>query len=219
MKQTSPMLSVRMFSFRTDLVNVAQFQRFRKQLFVDHLGWDLVCVGDREVDAFDTLGAMYCAVFSGAQIVAGFRAIRTSDKYLALTVFPQLATLRPYPRRHDVWEISRFGVAMGDEASDLARLNYGLMFRFALTRKAAGLVAVADLVYERYLRALGIRTRRYGPPQTVGVDRLGRNLVCVAGEIPMPDQDPGRIGRLTSLTKQLEVADDALVLGPQAISA
>jgi N-acyl-L-homoserine lactone synthetase len=194
-------------------------QRFRKRLFVDHSGWALQTDGDLEVDQFDRPETSHCALYVDEVLVGGFRAIRTDCTYIGQAVFPHLATIREYPRRHDAWEISRFGILPEFASEELARLNYGLMFLFAETRRATALVAITDLIYERYLRSIGIRTRRYGPPQVIGTDRFGRELRCVAGEIPLADQGASRITPLLALTDSIEVYDATLVRRSTAISA
>lgn len=194
-------------------------QRFRKALFVDELGWDLRTYGDRESDQFDTDAAVHCALLRNDEIIGGFRALPTTGNYLVRDVFPQLATLRAYPSRADVWEISRFGVAPCTERLHLARTLYSLMFRFGYSRQAFALVALADLTYERFLTRIGIRTRRYGPPQVIGTDRAGRQLKAVAGEIPLQDQSGEKFRELLSLASKLDVQDETLVRGPQRISA
>jgi N-acyl-L-homoserine lactone synthetase len=197
---------------------IAAFSRFRKELFVDKFGWQLPTMDGSEQDEFDTPNAEYAVMIGDDRVVGGFRAIRTDHEYLGRKIFPQLASMRLYPRRKDIWEISRFGVLADAGSPDLALINYSLMFRFASRRQASALVAIADPVYERYLRTMGIRTRRYGPPQRIGFDRRGRELCCVAGEIPIADQAPERLADLLQLTAHLEI-DDAVVQGPQAISA
>lgn len=197
---------------------IAAFARFRKELFVDRFGWQLPTRDGREEDQFDTAHAEYAVMACGERVIGGFRAIRTDHDYLGRNIFPQLASLRSYPHRDDVWEISRFGVLPDAGSRELALLNYSLMFRFAIKRGASALVAIADPVYERYLRTLGIRTRRYGAPQKIGVDRRGRDLFCVAGEIPIAEQAPERLASLLQLTSHLEI-HDAVVQRPQAIPA
>jgi N-acyl-L-homoserine lactone synthetase len=200
---------------------ISAFARFRKRLFVDTFGWELKTHGDSECDQFDTPNAEYAVMVCCDRIVGGFRAIRTDHDYLACSVFPHLASRKAYPRRRDIWEISRFGVAREEPCSashNLALLNYSLMFRFARLRGATALVALADRVYERYLRTLGIRTRRYGPPQKIGQNAHGQVLVCVAGEIPIREQFPPRMDELVELTSGLEI-HDAVVQRSEAISA
>jgi N-acyl-L-homoserine lactone synthetase len=193
--------------------------RFRKALFVDALGWDLKVDDGRERDQFDTDAAIYCALFRSGNLIAGFRAIRTDRPYLAQAVFPQLATFAAYPQRHDVWEISRFGVLPAEAGSITARLLYSLMFRFAYQCGASALVALADLRYERFLTQLGIRTRRYGPPQIIGVDEAGKPLSLVAGDIPLANQRGWRFDSLLKLVDDVEITDETLVLGSDRLSA
>jgi acyl homoserine lactone synthase len=198
---------------------VDELFRFRKALFVDVLGWDLTVEDGRERDQFDTDAAVYCGLFRDGGLIAGFRAIRTDRPYLARSVFPQLATFAPYPQRHDVWEISRFGVLPEEAGSPTARLLYALMFRFAYGCGASALVALADLRYERFLTQLGIRTRRYGPPQAVGTDEAGKPLWLVAGDIPLANQRGWRFETLIKLADGMEIDDGTLVLGSDRLSA
>lgn len=195
------------------------FERFRKRLFVDDLGWALAVRDGRESDQFDTPDSVCCALLDGCEIVAGFRAIRADFPYLAESVFPGLATLRPYPRRATHWEISRFGVLRREGDLQVGQALYSAMFRFALRRQAAALVAIADLAHERYLATLGIRTIRYGDPAAIGFDRMGRPIEAVAGEIPLLGQGHHRFLSLLKIANAMEFNDETLVLGSDAIPA
>lgn len=198
---------------------VRSLQRFRKALFVDHLKWDLRTDGQLESDQFDTSYAVHCIVKRGDELVGGFRAVATCHPYLAQTVFPHMASLRSFPRRPDIWEISRFGVAPDQNSPELSRLVYAVMLQFGYLRRAKGLVALVDLSHERLLRKLGIVTRRYGPPGIVGRDRTGRSISAVAGEIPLTEQSAQSLSKLMSIIEQVEIVDETLVLGYWAISA
>jgi N-acyl-L-homoserine lactone synthetase len=191
--------------------------RLRKRLFVDQCGWMLTTIDDLERDQFDAWYTEHCLLFRGLDLVGGFRAIRTDYPYLTQAVFPQLAVKR-FPNRGTVWEISRFGVLSAAEART-ARLNYALMFRFAELRGAEALVAMADLTYERFLQRMDIRTRRFGPPQVIGVDRHGRALTAVAGEIPLNKADNPDLGGFLDLGRKLEISDATHVLGRASIPA
>jgi acyl homoserine lactone synthase len=193
--------------------------RFRKKLFVDLLAWDLPVTNGRERDQFDNAAAIHCALFADEHLTGGFRAIRSDHEYLAQSVFPHLATLGRFPRRRDVWEISRFGVLPGRRRLQTARTNYALMFHFAQRRQASALVAVVDVNHERFLGMLGIRTRRYGPPQTIGIDRNGQIITGVAGEIPVTEQGNSKFLTLLATAQSIEVNDETLVLGSERVSA
>ena len=200
-----------------------EVQRLRTRIFVDACGWSLSVEDGCERDAHDTHDAVYALLRESGLPRACFRAVRTDGRYLAADVFPGLASVRPYPHRADIWEISRFGVATDATSPDgdlaLGRMTYALMFWFARQVGATSLVAVADLAHERLLRAIGIRTRRYGPPQVVGHDRTGRPLSAVAGEIPLAAQPPERLQALLALLDSLEITDDSAIFGPVRVSA
>ncbi|TXH84776.1 MAG: hypothetical protein E6Q77_01915 [Rhizobium sp.] len=198
---------------------VAQFYLFRKRLFVDKCGWDLPFNELGERDQFDKPYTEYCLVYHEDGLVAGFRAIRTDLPYLGQTIFPQLAGFRPFPRTPAAWEISRFGVMTSRNERTVARINYALMFKFAEMRRAASLVAIADLTYERFLSVLGIKTRRYGPPREIGRNALGQPLIAVAGEIPLHDQNVLRAAYFAEISKNLETTDAANVFGRSLVSA
>jgi acyl homoserine lactone synthase len=190
---------------------------FRKCRFVDDLGWALDVVGVEERDEFDTAAAVHCALMCNDVLVGAFRAIRCDEAYLSSLVFPQLASTRDYPTRQDCWEISRFGVRAGSGRH--ASVLYGVMLQFGWVRQARALVAVADLGHERLLRKLGIRTRRYGPPQIIGQSRAGAPIEAVAGEIPLTEQPANLRKSVDTLLSHVEISDATLVFGSQRLSA
>ncbi|WGD29870.1 acyl-homoserine-lactone synthase [Ancylobacter sp. WKF20] len=189
------------------------FSRFRHFYFVEQLGWPLQTDDGYERDEFDGGEAVYCVLFEENEVIGGFRALPTERPYLGLTVFPQLATLASYPRRPDAWEVTRLG------GTRHQALTYGLMFHFARQQRARALVAVVDTAHERLLRRLGIRTRRYGPPQQIGVTIHGRSIEAVAGEIPIGDQDPDVLDRFLICNHTVDIADATLVLRSASIPA
>lgn len=201
-----------------DPAEVRAMMRLRKRLFVDQCGWMLSTIGDLERDQFDAWYTEHCLLFCDADLVGGFRAIRTDYPYLTQSVFPQLA-VRRFPNRRTIWEISRFGVLPVAAEARSTRLNYALMFRFAELRGAESLVAMADLSYERFLQRMEIRTRRFGPPQVIGTDVKGRDLTAVAGEIPLNAADNPGLSKFLELGRQLELCDATHVLGRESIPA
>jgi N-acyl-L-homoserine lactone synthetase len=198
---------------------LAAVQRFRTKLFVDELGWQLTLSNGQEKDQFDVETTVHCALLAHDEIVGCFRAIRADRPYLAEVVFKDLAEFCTYPIRPDMWEISRFGVASAVARFATARVLYGLMFRFAQTRNADALVAIADLSHERFLRFMGIRTRRYGRPRVIGVDDAGRPIEVVAGEIPLVEQQGERFQAIMKSIADMEIIDETLVFGRSRISA
>jgi acyl homoserine lactone synthase len=78
---------------------------------------------------------------------------------------------------------------------------------------------MADLTYERFLQRMNIRSRRFGPPQVIGVDRSGAPLTALAGEIPLNKSDNPDLGSFHDLGRKLEISDATYVLGRARIPA
>jgi N-acyl-L-homoserine lactone synthetase len=211
-------LKARIFWFHSSDESTNAVLRFRRQLFVDKLGWTLSVDGQFEVDEFDVAGTCFVALSQDDKIVGAFRAIRTDFPYLAEKVFPALAVTRSYPKTSQSYEISRFGIEPGSNREVVASTLYALMFHFALIRRAKSLVAVTDLFHERYLAQRNIRTRRFGPPNTY-TQQDSRGFKLVAGEIPIASQDQESLHRILSSLNGVHIYDETLVFGRQSISA
>jgi len=194
-------------------------QGFRKRLFVDELGWDLRHDDGIEQDEFDTPTAIYCSLLLGPDIIGCWRAIPACEDYLGRKHFPQLATLRPYPAHADFWEMSRLGAIDRGNRPLAIRFLYALIFYFARTRSAAAVGGVVTPAHNRYVAMLGVRTRAYGQPQIVGADAYGRPMEVFFGEIRLAEQSGRRFDALCASLKQLELRDEALVLGRRSVSA
>jgi len=212
-----PAYSAAFFSAATrpDLTDV--LFRLRHALFVGELGWSLPADGDRERDQFDTDDAVYCGLFRDGQMVGCFRAISCERPYLAKTLFPHLATARPYPAGADYVEISRFGILSAHRQA--STVLYSLMVRFALARHAVALVALAELTHERLLNRIGLATSRYGEVQIVGYRDDGGWILAVAGEIPIPHEPSPALRALLSITQFMEICDEASIFGCERLSA
>jgi len=193
--------------------------RLRKAIFVDQRGWDLHTVDGRETDQFDRDDTVHAALLRKGGLVGSFRIRTTSEPYLADSVFPGLATDRPYPRDADCAEISRFGIDRDVATHEDAVRLYALMFWYARRCRIRALVALCDPTYERFLRGLGVRTLRYGPPQTVDLDAFGRPIEVMAGEIPMAAQAGPRFQTLLATCDDMEIRDETSVFGRRRLSA
>jgi acyl homoserine lactone synthase len=194
-------------------------QSFRKRLFVDELGWKLEHLNDSEFDDFDTPTTVFCSLYLGNTIVGCWRAIRTTSDYLGQKIFPQLATLRPYPRHPDIWEISRLGVIHHPNRTLSGTLIYSLMFHFACTRNLIAVCGVISPIHDRNFSISGIKTRRFGAPQTIGHNIRGRPVTAFFAEIRMAEQRREALDKVLAPITQLELQDDALVHRRKIVSA
>ncbi|WP_127089065.1 acyl-homoserine-lactone synthase [Aquabacter cavernae] len=192
-----------------------EVQVFRRRMFVDELGWDLTVHDGREHDEFDRNDAILFALQRHDAVVGCFRALRCDRPYLSREVFPGLASDVSYPSTSDCWEISRLAVSDRSAGAPL----YAAMLDFGWKRRARALVALVDLSHERMLRAMQIHTRRYGAPAVVGINRSGRQIDAVAGEIPLDEQSPVLHRAVSQILAHMEISDETLVLGPDRVSA
>lgn len=211
--------SATFFAGWQDSDGVADHQRLRKQLFVDHLGWELYHRQGREIDEFDTALAVYCLLRHDDHVIGGWRATRTTQEYLSRKVFPDLCKLRPYPTNPDIWEISRLGVLPRYSGTVSAGLLYGLMVDFARSRGARSLIGVVDVSHARRMSTSGLKIRRFGAPEEVGRDVAGRPIRAFLAELRPAEQAGRRFDDLMALLDWLERTDEALFLGPESVPA
>lgn len=184
---------------------VETLKKFRKQLFVDHCGWDLTVENDLEQDQFDRDDTIHCGLYHNNKLVGTFRAIRTDQPYLTQTLFTDLYQSKSLPEAATYWEISRFGVLPEARPLQHSLFNYSVMFHFAKTVNAEKLISIADLSYERFLYRTGIKTKRYGSPQKIGKDKTGRPITAVAGEISLQEQQGEKFQNILKAIQQVSV--------------
>jgi acyl homoserine lactone synthase len=93
------------------------------------------------------------------------------------------------------------------------------MFYLARRYSAKSLVALGEVKQERLLALLGVRTRRYGPPQPFHVGEAQGSISIVAGETPIANQRGHRFEALLKLIDDVEIQDETHVLGSDRLSA
>ncbi|SIR71393.1 acyl-homoserine-lactone synthase [Pseudacidovorax sp. RU35E] len=182
--------------------------RYRHQVFVEHLGWQLPdATPGAEWDTFDTPGTVYVVALCNHGRIAGCaRLLPTTGPYLLADVFPELLNGTPCPRSAAVWELSRFaafdpespparGHTLGSPAAlDLLRVS----LREAAQRGARQLVSVSPVAIARILHRGGFAHARLGPPREVA----GQQLFACSFNVA-PDEDGA--GGLEATPSALEV--------------
>ncbi|WP_281077638.1 acyl-homoserine-lactone synthase [Variovorax paradoxus] len=152
--------------------------RYRHQVFIEKLGWDLASRDGLEFDQFDHAETLYVAARDATgEIVGTARLLPTDRPYLLGEVFPQLMGEGEPPRDPRVWELSRFAAtdvfaSSGDPLSQFSS-EIGVELLEAVLAVAARhgvrqLITVSPLGIERLLRRHGFEARRAASPQIVG---------------------------------------------------
>jgi acyl homoserine lactone synthase len=169
--------------------------RFRYQVFVEMLGWQLKTPGDGlELDQFDRPDTLYVIARDECGSVAGSaRLLPTTRPYLLGDVFPQLLHGQPAPATNAVWELSRFATVdlsvagtsvLSQFSSPIAVDLLRAAMRCAAERGAERLITVSPLGIERLLRRYGFRSHRVAPPVLVD----GHPIFACLIEIDEPSQ-------------------------------
>lgn len=153
-----------------------QMGYYRREVFINQLGWELSTVNGMELDEFDGPNAVYvCSHDDDGQVSGVARLLPTTAPYLMEKVFPQLWGGKQLPRDPKIWELSRFAAASpypsgaiehqasAQHASELLRN----VMRVGSMLGAQTLVTVSPVGMERLLRLNGFQASRAGRPAMV----------------------------------------------------
>lgn len=155
----------------------SKVSRYRHEVFIERLGWDLPVQDGMELDQFDRPDTVYVAAQDDEGNVVGCaRLLPTTKPYLLQEVFPQLLNGLDPPCSEDVWELSRFAALdlKGVDAKDKGRISSPIALNlgretiaYAAARGAKRLITFTYLGVERLFRHAGINAHRAGPPVMV----------------------------------------------------
>lgn len=164
--------------------------RYRYEVFVETMGWQLPCEVGHEQDEFDTEHAVHIVARTAAQdrIIGYGRLVPTVQPYLLQRHFASLFNGATVPCSKEVWELSRYTSV--DPSRGCAQLPSDLEFwvgkrvlleamRLTATRGAGSLVCCTTVGIERLARRWGVPLQRLGPPQ-----RFDTHLL-IAGQIDL----------------------------------
>jgi N-acyl-L-homoserine lactone synthetase len=156
--------------------------RYRHQVFIERLGWDLSTNGELEQDQFDQPYAFYVVALTDENRVVGCaRLLPTSKPYLLGEVFPQLLNGDILPRSANIWELSRFAAMdiryPSKKRHNMLCSNITLELLRNVISKARSkgvnrLITVSPTAIERLLRTTEIMHHRAGPPKVVNSESL-----------------------------------------------
>ncbi|ERV16549.1 acyl-homoserine-lactone synthase [Pseudomonas aeruginosa BL17] len=156
---------------------IAELGRYRHQVFIEKLGWDVVStsrVRDQEFDQFDHPQTRYIVAMGRQGICGCARLLPTTDAYLLKDVFAYLCSETP-PSDPSVWELSRYAASAADDPQ-LAMKIFWSSLQCAWYLGASSVVAVTTTAMERYFVRNGVILQRLGPPQKV----KGETLVAIS---------------------------------------
>ena len=151
--------------------------KYRRDVFIEKLGWELPLTNELELDQFDRKDTIYVMVRDESREVIGCaRLLSTTRPYLLGEVFPNLLNGLEPPCSTEVWELSRFaatgnaspGSANGPQhPSKLALEILNVAAEYARRQGAKRLITVSPIGMERLLHKTGFHVHRAGPPVLV----------------------------------------------------
>lgn len=159
----------------------AEMFKYRYDVFIEQLGWDLAVSPHIEKDQFDHEDTMYVVAKREKGEIAGCaRLLPTTDPYLLEKVFPELLNGMPPPKSPEIWEVSRFtNFAVTDDkksrpnkgSGQISELSFSDLLRSTIEcAKAQGakkLLSVSPVGIEALLKKSGICGNRLGSPRIV----------------------------------------------------
>lgn len=165
-----------------------QIGKYRREVFINQLGWQLRAIDGMELDEFDSPEAVYVCSHDDEGRVSGVaRLLPTTSPYLMEKVFPQLWAGKVLPRDAQIWELSRFAAVMPSSNRQLAHQASAkhastLLRRVMHTTSLLGantLITVSPIGMERLLRLSGFRAMRAGAPMVNhGESIVGLQIEC-----------------------------------------
>ena len=147
--------------------------RYRYDVFVGRLGWDLPCAPGYDQDQFDVAEAVHVVANDDADRILGYaRLLPTTGPYLLGSLFPELLGGQQPPSDPSIWELSRYTATdtrPGVAASRHAEVVVGKLvlleaIRAAVQRGAGSIVFCTTVAIERLAMRWGVDIRRLGAP-------------------------------------------------------
>jgi len=156
--------------------------QYRREVFINRLGWELNTVNGLELDEFDGPEAVYvCSHDDEGNVDGVARLLPTTGPYLMEKVFPSLWAGKDLPRDPTIWELSRFAMMTPTDgryqphrqvSSKTAPQLLQRVMQAAKWNGAHTLITVSPVGMERLLRLNGFRVKRSGAPIFFNTDRL-----------------------------------------------
>ncbi len=162
-------------TFKNDLF------KYRHDIFVEKLGWNLAVNSSYEKDQFDHADTLYVVAKDSSDNITGCaRLLPTTQPYLLKDVFPELLNGLLPPVSEDIWEISRLtnqlvskkniGPSIGNygQISELSFIELlKEVIKVAKAQGAKKLISVSPVGIERLLRKAGVNVHRVGPAKII----------------------------------------------------
>lgn len=167
---------------------MAGMARYRHNVFVKKLGWELKCQDGLEYDEFDRDDTIYLvAQDQSGDVVGTARLLPTTRPYLLNSVFPEMWDRGELPNAPEVWELSRFsasdhfriGAPCSQRSCDLAIDLFRRTAGEAKKQSATSMVMLTRVGVERLLWNIGVQCERAGPAQVIAGESVAAFVITL----------------------------------------
>lgn len=152
----------------------AELARYRYQVFVGHLGWQLPATGEEDQDQFDVASAVHIVAHDDDRSMVGYaRLLPTTEPYLVAKLFPELLGGQEAPSDPRIWELSRYAAmslrttGLAGKSPDDIAVGKQVLLQAIETAAQAGaerLIFCTTVAIERLAMRWGVDIRRVAPP-------------------------------------------------------
>jgi len=192
----------------------ADLAKYRYDVFVGRLGWDLPCQPGHDQDQFDVPHAVHVLASDDEDQILGYaRLLPTTSDYLLGSLFPELLSGHAPPNDPRIWELSRYAATdtrpaasagTRDDEIVVGKLVLLNAIRTAQQHGAQSLVFCTTVAIERLAMRWGVDIRRLGAPVRSNgqllvaaiIDFTPRTLAALTGDAsakPAPCINPAAV--------------------------
>lgn len=170
------------------------YLRARREVFIDHKGWDLPQTGGMEFDQYDTPQSKWVVVHEYGRVVAGMRLtptiascgqysymLRDAQRGL-LEHIPQHVLYFEAPVRPAIWEATRLFVASSVSSKRRLVIQTILLEHMAASSRDMGvraIIGIVPAVFSRWMKRIGMNATPVGPALEIDGDRTQAALMNV----------------------------------------
>jgi len=170
------------------------YLRARREVFIDHKGWDLPQTEGMEFDQYDTPQSKWVIVHEYGRVIAGMRLTPTIAKcgqYSYMLRDAQLGLLDNIPQdilffdapvRPEIWEATRLFVANSVSAKRRLAIQTILLEHMAASARdmgVSGIIGIVPAVFSRWMKRIGMNATPVGPAMEIDGDRTQAALMNV----------------------------------------
>ncbi|QIE47500.1 GNAT family N-acetyltransferase [Pseudohalocynthiibacter aestuariivivens] len=172
----------------------ANYLRARREVFIDHKGWELPQTEGMEFDQYDTPQCRWIVIHEHGRILAGMRLLPSTAKcgqYSYMLRDAQRGLLENIPRdilfldapvRPEIWEATRLFVSPTVGSKRRLLIQSILLKQMAAAARELGaksVIGIVPAVFSRWMKRIGMSATPVGAAMSIDGDKIQAALMNV----------------------------------------